>query len=155
MENKIAIPKGKKVFFASDNHLGAPNIDESKIRESHFLKWLNYVEKEVGALFLLGDLFDFWYEYKTVVPKGFVRVLGKIAEISDRGIPVHFFVGNHDQWMINYFEDELGINVYYQTKEFQIKKWKEVKNQNRKTFKLVQHKLTGFFSDFPNPKGDK
>ena len=90
MENKIAIPKGKKVFFASDNHLGAPNINESKIRESHFLNWLNYVEKEVGALFLLGDLFDFWYEYKTVVPKGFVRVLGKIAEISDRGIPVYF-----------------------------------------------------------------
>ena len=120
MENKIAIPKGKKVFFASDNHLGAPNFNESKIRESHFLKWLNYVDKEVGALFLLGDLFDFWYEYKTVVPKGFVRVLGKIAEISDRGIPVYFFVGNHDQWMINYFEEELGINVYYQTKEFQI-----------------------------------
>ena len=120
MENKIAIPKGKKVFFASDNHLGAPNFNESKIRESHFLKWLNYVDKEVGALFLLGDLFDFWYEYKTVVPKGFVRVLGKIAEISDRGIPVHFFVGNHDQWMINYFEEELGIKVYYQTREFQI-----------------------------------
>jgi len=120
MENKIAIPKGKKVFFASDNHLGAPNINESKIRESHFLKWLNYVDKEVCALFLLGDLFDFWYEYKTVVPKGFVRVLGKIAEISDRGIPVYFFVGNHDQWMINYFEEELGIKVYYQTREFQI-----------------------------------
>ena len=120
MENKIAIPKGKKIYFASDNHLGAPNINESKIREAHFLKWLNHIDKNVGALFLLGDLFDFWYEYKTVVPKGFVRVLGKIAEISDKGIPVYFFVGNHDQWMINYFEEELGIKVYYQTREFQI-----------------------------------
>ena len=110
----------ERKFFSPLITTWALQINESKIRESHFLKWLNYVDKEVGALFLLGDLFDFWYEYKTVVPKGFVRVLGKIAEISDRGIPVYFFVGNHDQWMINYFEEELGIKVYYQTREFQI-----------------------------------
>ena len=75
MENKITIPKGKKIYFASDNHLGAPNLKESKIRESHFLKWLNHIKKDLGALFLLGDLFDFWYEYKTVVPKGFILSL--------------------------------------------------------------------------------
>ena len=93
---EIQIPAGKKVYFSSDNHLGAPNKMESAIREKRFLQWLDQVKHDAAAIFLLGDLFDFWFEYKTVVPKGFVRTLGKLAEIRDSGVPIFFFVGNHD-----------------------------------------------------------
>lgn len=117
---KIEIPQGKKVYFSSDNHLGAPNKEISKQKESKFLHWLDEVKQDAAAIFLLGDLFDFWFEYKTVVPKGFVRILGKLAEISDSGIPIHFFVGNHDLWMNGYFEEELNIPVYHKPKEFNI-----------------------------------
>ena len=91
---------------------------ESLPREKKFVQWLDHVKHDAAAIFLLGDLFDFWFEYKTVVPKGFVRVLGKLAEISDSGIPVYFFVGNHDLWMHDYFETELNIPVYHEPKEF-------------------------------------
>lgn len=114
------IPAGKKVFFASDNHLGAPNPEASRPRELHFVKWLQTIENEAAALFLMGDLFDFWFEYKTVVPKGFTRVLGALASISDRGIPVYFFVGNHDLWMDGYFEQELGIPVFKTPQVFKL-----------------------------------
>ena len=112
------IPEGKKIYFASDNHLGAPTPEESKPRELKFVKWLDAVKEDAAAIFLLGDLFDFWFEYKHVVPKGFVRVLGKLAEIRDAGTPVYFFVGNHDLWMKDYFEKELNIPVYHRPKEF-------------------------------------
>lgn len=108
----------KKIYFASDQHLGAPTSDKSKEREKKLVRWLDQVKVDAEAIFLLGDLFDFWFEYKTVVPKGFVRVLGKLAEIKDSGIPIYFFVGNHDLWMNDYFEKELGIPVYYEPKEF-------------------------------------
>ena len=117
---KIHIPEGKKVYFSSDNHLGAPNLKESKIKEAIFVRWLDKVKQDAAAIFLLGDLFDFWHEYKTVVPKGFVRVLGKLAEISDAGIPIYFFVGNHDLWMNGYFEEELNIPVYHKPQEFNL-----------------------------------
>ena len=113
----MQLPKGKKVYFASDNHLGAPTLAESAPRERFFVQWLDEIKEDVGVLFLLGDLFDFWFEYKTVVPKGFVRVLGKLAELADAGIPIHFFVGNHDMWMKGYFEEELSIPVYYEPQE--------------------------------------
>jgi len=112
------IPKGKKIYFASDNHLGAPTKDASFPREKKFVAWLDEAKQDAAAIFLLGDLFDFWFEYKTVVPKGFTRTLGKLAEISDSGIPIYFFVGNHDLWMDGYFEDELNIPVYHKPKEF-------------------------------------
>lgn len=112
------IPEGKKIYFSSDNHLGAPTSEESRPREDKFVAWLDLVKKDAAAIFLLGDLFDFWFEYRHVVPKGFVRVLGKLAEISDSGIPIYFFVGNHDLWMNDYFEEELGIPVYRKPKEF-------------------------------------
>lgn len=112
------IPEGKKVYFASDNHLGAPTRKESLARERKFVRWLDHIQKDAAALFLLGDLFDFWFEYKEVVPKGFVRTLGKLAEISDAGIPIHFFVGNHDLWMNNYFKEELNISVYHKPEVF-------------------------------------
>jgi UDP-2,3-diacylglucosamine hydrolase len=114
----MQIPKGKKIYFSSDNHLGAPTKEESLPREKKFVKWLDEVKEDAAAIFLLGDLFDFWFEYKTVVPKGFVRTLGKLAEISDSGIPIYFFVGNHDLWMNDYFEKELNIPTYHDSKEF-------------------------------------
>jgi len=108
----------KKIYFASDQHFGAPTAEKSKLREQKFIQWLDIVKKDAEVIFLLGDLFDFWFEYKTVIPKGFVRVLGKLAEIRDSGIPIHFFVGNHDLWMEDYFEKELNVPVYHEPKEF-------------------------------------
>ena len=110
--------KHKKIYFASDQHFGAPTVALSKIRERKFVNWLDSIKKDADILFLLGDLFDFWFEYKRAVPKGFLRVLGKLAELRDRGIEIHFFVGNHDLWMDDYFEKELDIPVYHQPKEF-------------------------------------
>lgn len=114
----MKIPKNKKIYFASDQHFGAPTPEASKKREAIFLNWLDEIEKDASVLFLLGDLFDFWFEYKEVVPKGFVRVLGKLAHFVDSGIEVHYFVGNHDLWMRNYFQTELGIPVYHKPKDF-------------------------------------
>lgn len=116
----MQIQPGKKIYFSSDNHLGAPTPEASLPREKKFVRWLDVVKEDAQAIFLLGDLFDFWFEYKTVVPKGFVRVLGKLAEISDSGIPIYFFVGNHDLWMRDYFEKELGIPTYHDPKEFEL-----------------------------------
>ena len=116
----ITTSGNKKVYFASDQHLGAPTAASSFPREKKFVAWLDEVKKDAEAIFLLGDLFDFWFEYKTVVPMGFVRVLGKLAEIKDSGIPVYFFVGNHDLWMHDYFETELNIPVFYSPQEFLI-----------------------------------
>jgi len=114
----MQIPQGKKIYFSSDNHLGAPTADASLPREKKFVRWLDSIKHDAAAIFLLGDLFDFWFEYKTVVPKGFVRVLGKLAELSDSGIPIYFFVGNHDLWMRDYFEKELNIPIFHEPKEF-------------------------------------
>jgi UDP-2,3-diacylglucosamine hydrolase len=116
----ITTQKNKKIYFASDQHLGAPSAEASFPREKKFVNWLDTVKQDAEAIFLLGDLFDFWFEYKTVVPKGFVRVLGKLAEIKDAGIPIYFFVGNHDLWMHDYFEKELNIPVYHAPQEFSI-----------------------------------
>ena len=116
------LPKNKKIYFASDQHFGAPTSKLSKEREQIFLKWLEKIEQDAAVLFLLGDLFDFWFEYKTVVPKGFVRILGKLASLVDQGIPVHYFVGNHDLWMKDYFQTELNIPVYFKPQEFTFNK---------------------------------
>lgn len=119
-KHHIHIPEGKKVYFSSDNHLGAPTYEASKPREKKFISWLDCVKTDAAAIFLLGDLFDFWFEYKTVVPKGFVRTLGKLAEIRDSGIPIYFFVGNHDLWMNDYFEKELNIPVFHKPQTFKL-----------------------------------
>lgn len=116
----IVLSEGKKVYFASDNHLGAPTREASLPREKKFVSWLDSIKDDAAAIFLIGDLFDFWFEYKTVVPKGFTRTLGKLAEIADSGIPVYYFVGNHDLWMSSYFEEELGIPVFYKPQDFTI-----------------------------------
>lgn len=119
----------KKIYFASDQHFGAPTTEKSKIREQKFVGWLDSIKNDAEVIFLLGDLFDFWFEYKKAVPKGFVRVLGKLAELRDSGIQIHFFVGNHDLWMRDYFETELNIPIYFKPKEFTF---------NNKTF-LIGH----------------
>ena len=93
----------KKIYFASDQHFGIPDAESSKLREKKFISWLDEVKTDAKAIFLLGDLFDFWFEYKTVIPKGFTRLFGKLAEITDSGIPIHFFRGNHDIWGLNQF----------------------------------------------------
>jgi len=115
----MLIPEGKKVYFLSDFHLGVPDHATSLVREKRIVSFLESIKKETAVLFIVGDLFDFWFEYKTVVPKGYVRILGKLAEIRDAGIEIHFFVGNHDMWMSGYFEQELGIPVYYAPKTFE------------------------------------
>ena len=113
------IPAGKKVYFLSDFHLGVPDHASSLVREKKIVAFLNRASADAAVIFVVGDLFDFWFEYRKVVPKGFVRILGKLAELTDNGIPVHFFVGNHDMWMSGYFEQELNIPVYHEPKEFE------------------------------------
>ncbi len=101
-----------KIYFASDFHLGVPNHKSSLERERRIVRWLEYIRHDAEEIYLVGDVFDFWFEYKTVVPKGYVRLLGKLAELRDAGIPIYFFIGNHDMWMFRYFEEELDIPIY-------------------------------------------
>lgn len=104
----------KKVFFLSDFHLGAPNATSSLQRERKICQFLEAIRYEAAEIFLMGDLFDFWYEYHKVVPKGYVRLLGKLAELSDQGIVLHLFIGNHDMWVKDYFAQELSMPVYFE-----------------------------------------
>jgi UDP-2,3-diacylglucosamine hydrolase len=103
----------KKTYFASDFHLGVDAQRSSREREQQIVRWLDQCAQDAEAIYLVGDLFEFWHEYKTVIPKGYTRFLGKLAELSDAGIPIQVFTGNHDLWMFGYFEEELGIPVHY------------------------------------------
>jgi len=109
----------KKIYFISDFHLGAPNYESSLVREKKVVAFLDTIKYTAQEIFIVGDMFDFWYEYKKVVPKGYVRLLGKLAELTDSGISIHFFIGNHDMWMNGYFKKELNIPVYYQPEIFE------------------------------------
>ncbi|MGM0478317.1 MAG: UDP-2,3-diacylglucosamine diphosphatase [Bacteroidota bacterium] len=100
------------IYFASDFHLGAPNAQESRKREKRIVNWLKSIRDDARAIYLVGDIFDFWFEYKMAVPKGFVRLQGALAELVDDGIEVHFFTGNHDMWMFDYFEAEIGVTIH-------------------------------------------
>jgi len=102
----------KKVYFASDFHLGADAKFTSREREQQIVRWLDQIKTDAAEVYLVGDVFEFWFEYKTVVPKGYVRILGKLAELRDSGILIYFFIGNHDMWMFKYFEEELNIPIY-------------------------------------------
>jgi UDP-2,3-diacylglucosamine hydrolase len=104
----------KKIYFASDFHLGVPTHELSLVREKLVCKWLDTIKHDASEIYLVGDIFDFWYEYKYTIPKGQTRLLGKIAEITDSGIAVHFFTGNHDLWMKDYFKQELNVQIHYQ-----------------------------------------
>jgi UDP-2,3-diacylglucosamine hydrolase len=108
----------KKIYFLSDFHLGAPDAAASLVREKKVVQFLDDIKQDAAEIFIVGDLFDFWYEYRNVVPKGYVRILGKMAELTDSGIPIHFFVGNHDMWMKDYFQKELNTAVYFEPVEF-------------------------------------
>lgn len=112
------VTSDKKIYFLSDFHLGAPDAQSSLIREKKIITFLDQIQNNAAALFIMGDMFDFWYEYKKVVPKGFVRLLGKLAAITDAGIPIYFFVGNHDMWMKDYFQTEMNIPVFFEPKTF-------------------------------------
>lgn len=103
---------GKKIYFASDFHLGVPTYEKSLEREHKIVKWLDSIKADAEELYLLGDVFDFWFEYRTVVPRGYVRLLGKLAELSDSGIKIHYFIGNHDMWTFDYLEKELNVIIY-------------------------------------------
>ncbi len=119
-DKHITLTGGKKAYFISDHHFGLEAKIPSKTREKWFVQWLDQIKTDAGVIFILGDMFDFWYEYKHAVPKGFVRVLGKLAELTDAGIPVIFFTGNHDMWMRHYLTEELNIPVYFDPQVFQI-----------------------------------
>ena len=114
-----------KIYFASDFHLGVPTREKSLERERLIVQWMDEIKKDAAELYLMGDLFDFWFEYRNAIPKGFTRLLGKIAEFCDSGIPVYLFTGNHDMWMFDYLQDELGVTIYRKpvVKEFNGKKF--------------------------------
>lgn len=106
------LSNSKKIYFISDIHLGAPNSKESLIREQSLVRFLESIKNETSELFLVGDIFDFWFDYNTVVPKGYVRLLGKLAEFADLGIKIHYFKGNHDMWIDDYFKTELNCQIH-------------------------------------------
>ena len=107
------IPSGKKIYFLSDFHLGAPNYAASLEREKKIIRFLHEIEPTAAAIFIVGDIFDFWFEYKKAVPKYYTRLLGTLASLTDYNIPVYVFSGNHDMWMSGYFEEELNIPVFH------------------------------------------
>ncbi len=113
-------PMAKKTYFASDFHLGATGQLSSTEREQKIVRWLDFVKDDAAHIYLLGDVFDFWFEYKQVIPKGYTRLFGKLAELTDAGIPITFFIGNHDMWMFRYFEEELGIPILRKPKSIDI-----------------------------------
>ncbi len=108
------------VYFVSDSHLGVPNYTASLEREKLLVKWLDEIKNDANHLFLLGDIFDFWFEYKKVIPKGFARLLGKLSELSDSGVKIYYFIGNHDMWIRDYFSKEIGCTVFSCPQTFQI-----------------------------------
>lgn len=108
------------VYIASDCHFGVPSKEESAIREAKFIQWLDEIKTNADYVILLGDIFDFWFEYRHVVPRGHTRLLGKFAELSDRGIKFIYFTGNHDFWIQNYFSEEFGFEIFRTLQTFQI-----------------------------------
>lgn len=111
---------GKKIYFASDFHLGAPNANSSLEREKIIVEWLESIEDKASHIFLLGDIFDFWFEYKHTIPKGFRIFLSKISDLREKGIPIYFFTGNHDMWMFDYFPKEYDIPIFRKNQVLQI-----------------------------------
>jgi len=117
---KLSLNKSQKVYFVSDFHLGTPDDLSSRKREEKIVRWLSEIEKDAAAVFFVGDIFDFWFEYEKVIPKGFFRFFAKITMMRNKGIPLFFFTGNHDLWMKDYFSEELGIPVFQHPQEIQI-----------------------------------
>ena len=112
MESKLSVVPPKKFYFISDLHLGLHPLEKSREREKRVVRWLDEIKKDAQELFLVGDIFDFWFEYKRVAPQGFTRFLGKLAELADSGIRIHYFIGNHDIWFKNYLVNETGFILH-------------------------------------------
>lgn len=110
----------KKIYFVTDAHLGVPDYESSLEREKLLVQWLDSVSSDIAELYLLGDIFDFWFEYKSVVPRGYARLLGKLAQLSDMGVAIHYFTGNHDMWTFGYFEQEIRLKLYREPVEREI-----------------------------------
>jgi len=106
------LKKRDNIYFASDFHLGLKGGSEPEKRERHVVEWLDSIADKAKSIFLVGDIFDFWWEYKKVVPRGFTRFLGKISELTDSGVEIHFFTGNHDMWIGNYLSEECGMILH-------------------------------------------
>ena len=104
----------KKVYFLADAHLGSKSHRDSLETERKLCRWLDFVKKDADSIYLMGDIFDYWFEYRYVVPKGFTRLLGKIAEVTDSGVDVHFFIGNHDIWLTDYLTTECGMILHFE-----------------------------------------
>ncbi len=151
------------IYFASDLHLGYPDFDKSLVREKLFVAWLDEIKADATEIFLMGDIFDFWFEYKRVVPRGFTRMLGKIAEITDIGIPVHYFTGNHDVWVFDYLPKEIGVKVHRHPINLELRGKKfhlahgDGLGPNDHSFKLLKRLFTSSLAQFlfakihPNP----
>jgi UDP-2,3-diacylglucosamine hydrolase len=118
----LSLKPGEAAYFASDFHLGAPDEMQSMEREKKIVRWLDAVSADCRHLFLVGDLFDFWFEYRHVVPRGYVRFLGKLAEMADRGVAIYLFTGNHDMWMFGYLEQQLNAWVFRESIELVFEK---------------------------------
>ncbi len=135
----------KKIFFISDAHLGSRLVSNPREHEMKLVAWLDSVKNDAKAIYLLGDMFDFWFEYKTVVPKGHVRFLGKLAELVDAGIEIHFFIGNHDLWTFGYLENEIGLIVHREPceitlngKRFYLAHGDGLMTENERGFKIIR-----------------
>ncbi len=111
-KRSVLLQEGRRAYFSSDYHLGVPTFEKSLEREKRIISWLESIEHDAQVIFLVGDIFDFWFEYKHAVPKGFVRILGKLAQLSDRGIELLIFTGNHDMWMFGYLKEELNAKIF-------------------------------------------
>jgi UDP-2,3-diacylglucosamine hydrolase len=119
---EIAVLPNKKIYFASDFHLGAPNLAKSQEREKVICTWLDSILPDAQVVFLVGDLFDFWFSYKYSIPKGFTRFFGKLAQLHDAGIEIYIFTGNHDMWMDDYFSHEFGAKIFRNPQSFLLNK---------------------------------
>lgn len=112
LRESVPLARGKKVYFASDFHLGIDGAHSSLEREKLLVRWLREAAKDAAEIYLVGDLFDFWFEYRHTVPKGYTRFLGALAELSDAGVPIHVFTGNHDMWIFDYLPNETGVTLH-------------------------------------------
>lgn len=110
--------KREKIYFVSDVHLGFPNPAQSLVREKKLVRWLEMAARDAKEIYLLGDIFEFWYEWKRVAPRGFTRFLGKLGELTDKGLPIHFFTGNHDIWVFDYLQNETGVILHREPFQF-------------------------------------
>ena len=121
----MQLQESKKIYFISDFHLGVPDYARSLEREKKIVRWLDKISSDVQILYLMGDVFDYWFEYSHAVPKGYVRLLGKLADMADAGVEIHYFTGNHDMWVFDYLPNEIGIQLHRDpiTKEYNGKKF--------------------------------